>query len=50
MEVVTWQQLGYHVKPVGLLNTNGFFDSLLEFFKHSVEEVRRTYAAQQRHA
>ena len=36
-EVWTWRQLGYHNKPVGLLNTNGYFDSLLAFLKSSVE-------------
>ncbi len=31
VEVFTWQQLGYHRKPVGILNVNGFFDPLLRF-------------------
>ncbi len=30
-EVMTWLQLGYHAKPVGLLNVNGFYDGLLAF-------------------
>lgn len=30
-EVVTWLQLGYHRKPVGLLNVGGFYDPLLSF-------------------
>ncbi len=30
-EALTWQQLGYHSKPVGLLNIDGFYDLLLEF-------------------
>jgi hypothetical protein len=30
-EVWTWRQLGYHDKPVGLLNTEGYYDKLLEF-------------------
>eukprot|EP00761_Pharyngomonas_kirbyi_P007979 gb/GECH01007990.1/.p1 GENE.gb/GECH01007990.1/~~gb/GECH01007990.1/.p1 ORF type:complete len:206 (+),score=65.52 gb/GECH01007990.1/:1-618(+) len=38
MEVITWQQLGIHDKPIGLLNINGFYDPLLEFFRHSAEE------------
>lgn len=29
-EVWTWQQLGIHAKPVGLLNVNGFWDGLLK--------------------
>ena len=30
-EVWTWRQLGYHDKPVGLLNHEGYYDSLLAF-------------------
>jgi len=30
-EIVTWSQLGIHQKPCGLLNVEGYFDSLLEF-------------------
>jgi uncharacterized protein (TIGR00730 family) len=30
-EVWTWRQLGYHDKPVGLLNTDGYYDKLLAF-------------------
>ncbi|MCK5250432.1 MAG: TIGR00730 family Rossman fold protein [Spirochaetaceae bacterium] len=30
-EAWTWNQLGYHAKPVALLNINGYFDSLLSF-------------------
>jgi uncharacterized protein (TIGR00730 family) len=30
-EVWTWRQLGYHDKPVGLLNTAGYYDKLLAF-------------------
>lgn len=30
-EVWTWRQLGYHHKPVGLLNLDGYYDSLLAF-------------------
>lgn len=35
-EVWTWRQLGYHDKPVGLLNMNGFYDSLLAFLGSAV--------------
>src|SRR5690606_16163160 len=28
-EIITWGQLGLHTKPIGLLNVEGFFDSLL---------------------
>ena len=30
-EAWTWRQLGYHDKPLGLLNTGGYFDRLLAF-------------------
>jgi len=36
-EAVSWAQLGYHAKPVGLLNAFGFFDKLLAFNQHMVE-------------
>lgn len=36
-EVWTWRQLGYHDKPVGLLNVNGYYDGLLQFLTQSVE-------------
>lgn len=39
LEIVTWQQLGYHKKPVGVLNINGFYDQLLKFFDQTVEQV-----------
>jgi hypothetical protein len=35
-EVWTWRQLGYHDKPIGLLNMNGYYDSLLAFLQSSV--------------
>jgi predicted Rossmann-fold nucleotide-binding protein len=34
---VSWAQLGYHAKPVGLLNAFGFFDHLLAFNHHMIE-------------
>lgn len=30
-EIITWGQLGLHQKPIGILNVNGFFDSMLDF-------------------
>jgi uncharacterized protein (TIGR00730 family) len=36
-EAVSWAQLGYHTKPVGLLNAFGFYDHLLAFNRHMVE-------------
>lgn len=35
-EVWTWRQLGYHDKPIGLLNTAGYYSGLLAFLHHSV--------------
>ncbi len=37
-EVWTWRQLGYHDQPIGLLNTEGYFDSLLAFMRNTVAE------------
>jgi uncharacterized protein (TIGR00730 family) len=37
-EVWTWRQLGYHDKPVGILNTGGYYDGLLAFLSNSVEQ------------
>lgn len=38
-EVWTWGQLGYHTKPVGLINVDGFFDPLLAFVAHQTQEL-----------
>ncbi|KQO12556.1 LOG family protein [Acidovorax sp. Leaf76] len=35
-EVWTWRQLGYHDKPLGLLNVAGYYDALMGFLNHSV--------------
>jgi uncharacterized protein (TIGR00730 family) len=37
-EVWTWRQLGYHDKPIGLLNTHGYYDGLLQFAQNSVNQ------------
>jgi uncharacterized protein (TIGR00730 family) len=37
-EIVTWTQLRYHFKPVGLLNVNGYYDRLLDFVAHATTE------------
>jgi len=46
-EIVTWAQLGLHRKPCGLLNVHGYFDALLGFLAHAVQEgfVRREHHA-----
>lgn len=36
-EAVSWAQLGYHQKPVGLLNAFGFYDHLIAFNRHMAE-------------
>jgi uncharacterized protein (TIGR00730 family) len=38
MEVVTWAQLGLHDKPIGMLNTEGYFDTFLAFIRHMTEQ------------
>ena len=37
-ETFTWLQLGFHDKPVGLLNVAGFYDHLLTFLRHATDE------------
>jgi len=37
-EVWTWRQLGYHDKPVGLLNVEGYYDALLGFMSQTVAD------------
>jgi uncharacterized protein (TIGR00730 family) len=46
-EAVSWAQLGYHAKPVGLLNAFGFFDHLIAFNNHMIEVgfVRQAHQA-----
>ena len=36
-EALSWAQLGYHAKPVGLLNVAGFYDGLLAFAAKMIE-------------
>lgn len=36
-ETITWSQLGYHNKPVGVLNVGGYFDNLLKFLQDCVD-------------
>ena len=37
-EVWTWKQLGYHNKPIGLLNVDGYYDGLLAFMHNTVDK------------
>lgn len=38
VEIYTWAQLGLHQKPIGLLNINNYYDPLISFFDHMVEQ------------
>ncbi len=38
IEILTWSQLALHGKPVGILNTNGYYNLLRQFFDHMVGE------------
>lgn len=37
-EMIVQKQLGYNKKPIIILNTNGFYDKLLEFFEQMIQE------------
>ena len=37
-EILTWAQIGLHSKPVGLLNTAGYFEPLLQMVEHASSE------------
>jgi uncharacterized protein (TIGR00730 family) len=37
-EVVTWTQLGVHAKACGLLNVDGYYDGLVAFLRHALDE------------
>ena len=38
MEVITWNQINVHAKPVGLLNTKGFYNGIIQWVEHAVKE------------
>ncbi len=44
-EMLTWGQLGLHRKPIGLLNTGGYFNTLLQFIDETIEKkfVKKEY-------
>lgn len=46
-EVWSWRQLGYHDKPLGLLNTAGYYDALLDFM---AQTVMQGFVAKPQHA
>lgn len=37
-EVLSWAQLGIHYKPCGLLNVAGYYDPLIQFLDHAVDQ------------
>jgi uncharacterized protein (TIGR00730 family) len=37
-EIITWLQLGLHSKPIGLLNTSGFYDDLIKLIENMVKK------------
>ncbi|OAB29530.1 hypothetical protein SAMN05444395_106164 [Flavobacterium fryxellicola] len=37
-EMLTWAQLGLHKKPIGILNTNGFYDALIVLIQTMVDK------------
>ncbi|MFK3917625.1 TIGR00730 family Rossman fold protein [Psychrobacter sp. NPDC078501] len=38
MEIATWRQLYQHVKPMIILNINGFYDRMIEHLKYTTEQ------------
>lgn len=38
LEIITWKQLGLYLNPIVVLNTNGFYDSLLKMLDRAAEE------------
>lgn len=47
LEIITWKQLGLYLHPVIILNTNGFYDPLLEMLQRAVDEnfMRKEHAS-----
>lgn len=37
-EIITWAQLNIHQKPCGFLNVNGYYDKLIDFIDHMINE------------
>lgn len=38
LEVITWKQLGLYVQPIVILNTDGYYDPLLQLLRRAVDE------------
>ncbi len=47
MELITWKQLGIYLKPIILLNTNGYFNPLLKVLEQAMDQhfMRKEHAA-----
>ena len=37
-EILTWRQLGFHSKPIILINAEGYFDGLVKYVTNAIEE------------
>lgn len=50
-EIITWSQLGFHEKPIGVLNVNEFYDGLIAFVQNLVTQgfVKANQAALMMH-
>lgn len=38
LEIITWKQLGLYLKPIVILNINGYFNSLIEMLEKAIEQ------------
>ncbi|MBI2219493.1 MAG: TIGR00730 family Rossman fold protein [Candidatus Rokubacteria bacterium] len=47
LEILTWAQLGIHVKPVGVVNAEGYYDPFIKLLANGVREgfIHRQYVA-----
>lgn len=37
-EMITWTQLGFQIKPCGILNVNGYYDDLISLFDNATQK------------
>lgn len=46
LEIITWKQLGLYLKPIIILNTDGYYNPLLEQLQHAIDEhfMRKQHA------
>lgn len=47
LEIITWKQLGLYLKPIIILNTNGFYNPLLEMLERAIDQhfMRRQHGS-----